>query len=293
MDNLMKSAKAFKALLKKEYIMTIGKKGKNINFKIIFTEEDFKHLSGIHKLYDLSISNMSAKKIFRSSLKGIITEEDLMKSKDYEIIKERIELLKNIEKYIDGNLLPFKWDNKKCVFKCDIIADFLMKENIEADKTVYLFLKESISLFDKGKKMKIDNIKKESAITIFKDSKDYSYLQEKYTLIKNIKVDLLNNKTKVLYDFEEEKAKKSNHIKTKYIEIEKMLIEAGYTPTERLMKDVLLINNKVKEIQSIKELRDLFNVMNKVAEDFKEQEKLEIAAEKYSKNYVEDYNIEK
>lgn len=187
MDNLKKSALAFKDLLDKEYILTVGKKGKDTTFKIIFMEEDFKHLTGLHKLKDLDISSEKAKIIFRECLSGSIKESDLETSIYYEKINDRIENIQHLERYIDGNMIPYKWDNKRCVFKCDIQGDYLLKENAKTEITAFIFLKETVSLF--SNKLKVEGIKKESGISFFRDSKDYSERQEKYTLIRSEKVD--------------------------------------------------------------------------------------------------------
>lgn len=71
-----------------------------------------------------------------------------------------------------------------------------------------------------------------------------------------------------------------------------MLIETGYTPTEKLINDIYTINENIKEIKSIQELKDLFNIINNVVEDFKEQELLEMAVEKASHKILDKNIIE-
>jgi len=52
MDNLQESAIAYEKLLNKEYLLTIGKSGSTTTIKIVFEEEEFKHLTGIQHLDD-------------------------------------------------------------------------------------------------------------------------------------------------------------------------------------------------------------------------------------------------
>lgn len=74
----------------------------------------------------------------------------------------------------------------------------------------------------------------------------------------------------------------------KNIAIEKMLFEAGFKPTDKLVKDLALINNNIKELQSITELKDMYKMLNSVIEDFKDQERLEIITEKLSQQIKEN-----
>ncbi|MEG2814239.1 MAG: PBECR4 domain-containing protein, partial [Oscillospiraceae bacterium] len=97
MDILKESATKFCELLQKEYELTLGRKGKSIQIKIVFNEEDFKHLSGIHKLKDLDISQTKASQVFKKALNNNLKENDLMKSIYYDEIKDRLENLKNLE----------------------------------------------------------------------------------------------------------------------------------------------------------------------------------------------------
>lgn len=82
-------------------------------------------------------------------------------------------------------------------------------------------------------------------------------------------------------------------IKDKYKEIEDMITEAGYVPTEKLVKSIYQLNQNMKEIHSIKELKDLYNRVNMVAEAFKHQELLEIAAGKLSMKILREKGLEK
>jgi len=116
MDSLMASAKAYEALLNKEYIMTIGRKGKSEKFKLIFTNSDFKHLAGIHKLVDLEIHLVNADAVFSFALNGTLSLENIKESIHYHEMCERMENLKNLENYLDNNMLVFKWDLRKAVY---------------------------------------------------------------------------------------------------------------------------------------------------------------------------------
>jgi hypothetical protein len=208
MDDLMASAKAYAELTNKEYIMTIGKKNQNRQFKLIFTNTDFKHLAGIHKLTDLDIHNSKADAVLNYALNGALTVEDLRISYHFNEIKERMENLKNLENYLDSNMPVFKWDTNKCGYS-RINADYVLKENVPNDRKAYIFLKEK---WDLGtvKKLKIEEIKKESAISFFLAKRDWTENQTAYTLLRNEKIDIRTNIRTVLYDFTQIKKQKES-----------------------------------------------------------------------------------
>jgi len=207
----MASAKAFKKLLNKEYIMTVAKKNKSHQFKLVFSNTDFRHLSGIQKLIDLDIHELRANALFNYALTGRVTVEDLKESIHFDEMKERMENLKNLESYLDNNMVVYKWD--KNVGKYSMInAEYILKENTPDntpdDIKTYVFLREMNSLTPK-KKVKVEEIKKESAISFFLEKIGKYEKHTFFTLLKNEKIDNAAKTRTVLYDFEEAKKAKA------------------------------------------------------------------------------------
>jgi len=130
----MASAKAYKKLLDKEYIMTITRKNHSQQFKLIFSNIDFKHLSGFHKLIDLDIHELKADALFNYALTGKLTADDLKESIHFDEMKESMENLKNLESYLDGNMSVFKWDSRKNAYS-KINAEYVLKENTKSRKS--------------------------------------------------------------------------------------------------------------------------------------------------------------
>ncbi|MCL2077033.1 MAG: PBECR4 domain-containing protein [Oscillospiraceae bacterium] len=206
MDKLKASAEAFQQLLNKEYLIKLGHRGKATEFSIVFETVNFKHLTGIHYLKDIDISDKTPKEFFIESLSGALKEKDLYESIYFDQISERLENLKNLENYLDNNMLVFKWDLRNATYS-KINADYMLKEDKPENKA-YVFLKEKSSIFGATKKLKVNEIKKESAISFFLSNKNYDKNQVQYTLLKNEKIDRSKNIRVVLYDFEEMKKKR-------------------------------------------------------------------------------------
>ena len=199
-DGLLKnSAIAFKNLLEIEYLLKIGRKGKATIFKIVFESNDFKHLTGIGKLYDLTIHKQPANIIFRNALSGEISDKDLIKSSHFREIADRLEHLKNLEYYLDNNMVVFKWD--RTTANSTIVADYMLEEKTLKKPKAYVFIKEKLGLSE-VRKLKVCDITKEGVVSFFRSDKEFSTNQVKYSLLKNEKVYKSTGVKKVLFDFE-------------------------------------------------------------------------------------------
>jgi hypothetical protein len=206
-DLIKNSAIAFKELLDKEYLLKIGRKRNVVVFRIIFENNDFKHLAGIGKLTDLPVHKMRANLVFINALNGKLTDTDLMASSSFHKITDRLEHLKNLEYYLDNNMMVFKWDRKKTSFSSNIIADYLLEEKIDNKPKAYVFLKENTSLSGKKNTLKISEIR-QSAVSFFLSKADYSAGQVKFTLLKNEKMNKITGAKELLFDFEADKYEK-------------------------------------------------------------------------------------
>jgi len=304
MEALKQSAKAFKRLLNKEYLMVITRKSNSVQFKLLFEEWDFKHLAGIHKLTDTDLYKMPAANLFNNILRDKITESDLKASIYFNEIKERMENLKNLESYLDNNMLVFKWDRNKGGYS-KVSADYVLKENIPDDKKAYVFLREKFSL-GTTKKLKVEEIKKKSAISFFLEKRDLTENQVSYTLVKNEKIDKIKNTRTVLYDLEEVKKERAAAAKAKAMLQEQLKAEnkllqaeklkaqneaiteslktnnpAAETPAKKLpghilKKRIIKIENRLKTLDE--QIRDIDTYNNYKGKGLNESEELLLAA---------------
>lgn len=70
MDKLALSALKYSELLGYEYIVVLGRKGKTRKIRIIFSEDYWFHICGLHKLEDIAFP-VRHEDIFNSVLKSI------------------------------------------------------------------------------------------------------------------------------------------------------------------------------------------------------------------------------
>ena len=111
MKDVQECAALFSKLLKKDFIFTLEG---DIRFKLFFTENNFIHLLGLHKLKDISELNTksnSAAKIYKNILSGKLSVDKIQKSAFYSLIEKRIENFQEINNMLDEG-------------KCKIIIDF-------------------------------------------------------------------------------------------------------------------------------------------------------------------------
>ncbi len=108
---------AFQKLIDIQYKITIGRKGQLINIILNFSDTEFVHLAGLHKLTDNDFfRTASRKKVFEYVLNGAVSYENLTKSKNYDFVRERIEYLEFLENMLDRNEIIFKYNSRKNLF---------------------------------------------------------------------------------------------------------------------------------------------------------------------------------
>lgn len=117
MDILKEAALAYKNLLKKEYVIVVGKNNKSRSYVLQFTSDEFKHICGLHKLKDnLDIYRSSSSALLNKIIKDKITIEDINKSKKYPEIEERIKNIAHIQEYLDNFDVIYDWEQKNSRF---------------------------------------------------------------------------------------------------------------------------------------------------------------------------------
>lgn len=257
-------------------------------YEVNFFQSNFQHLTGV---VSTDPELMKPEQFYNAAINSRLKKEEF----EY---KDKTSYLKldNLEK---GILLPLQAkmigdyiQNTKYLtldkiagsVKLTLGFDLIKKKEIAYPKT---FLIGDIRDKVVGKANKVicilgKHIAENKYDKILYTGKDIEFFNLKLTdEIKN-KIDFKN----IVFD------KSINKIPSQ-IAIENMISEAGYTPTEKLITDIHIINKNIKEIHSIEELKEIFNTVNKVVEDFKEQELLEIAADKTAQNILNKNFLEK
>lgn len=129
MKDVKECAKLYKQLLNKSYKFKLEN---GIEFTIYFSQNNFFHLIGLHKLTDLSrIANLSKTVVFKKILKGDISQKYIEKSEHYKKIENRIKYFENMLDMFD-------------ITKTKIIVDFnplLLNFDSELLRTKYILYK--------------------------------------------------------------------------------------------------------------------------------------------------------
>ncbi|MCR4718029.1 MAG: hypothetical protein K5768_00165 [Firmicutes bacterium] len=187
-DKLQRCALAFQKLIDIQYEFIIGRKGKMSKIILNFSETEFVHLAGLHKLVDNEFfRTASRKKVFDYALEGKISYDTLTKSEHFEFVKERIEYFEFLENMLDSNDIIFKYSAKRNVFSL-IQADYLLQsEHIGRD--IYIFLD------------RIEDTDLHFCRSFFpKGDKDFTAGQTKYTLLYKEKINKVTGKSEIQYD---------------------------------------------------------------------------------------------
>lgn len=173
MDILLQAAQAFEQLLKKKYIFELGKQGTLYKIDLVFTPYEFHHLAGLHKLDDIKILHKDRRLVFKEILKRKLTCDDINESSGFKSIQKRLELIVNLEHYLDTVNSIFKYDHKKNM-SSKIRAEYVMKNTSSGNEVFYFAIKEKQAYV---------------GVSLFaKDVKDYTDRQIKLKLLKKEKV---------------------------------------------------------------------------------------------------------
>lgn len=188
MDLLMECASSFQKLMDYEYKFTLGRKGKLTEIRLGFSDTDFHHLVGLHKLKDIDIARSNRSTIFRRILNGHITYNTLTKSRFFSEIQSRLHSFPNLESLLDGDQLVFRY-NKKLYPYSSIESEFLLKmgDGILLGIT-FLFLDRS-----------------EQQVYFCRsffpmERRDYTEGQMQYSLLKKEKYNLKSKQSLIQYD---------------------------------------------------------------------------------------------
>lgn len=187
-DKLQRCALAFQKLIDTQYEIIIGRKGQMSKIILNFSETEFVHLAGLHKLVDNEFfRTASRKKVFDYALDGKIDYDTLTKSENFDFVKERIEYFEFLESMLDSNEIIFKYNSKKQVFSL-IQADYLL-QSAHNSRDIYIFLD------------RLKNSDSHFCRSFFpKGDKDYTAGQSKYTLLYKKKTNKITGESEIQYD---------------------------------------------------------------------------------------------
>ena len=187
-DKLQRCALAFQKLIDTQYEIIIGRKGQTSKIILNFSETEFVHLAGLHKLVDNDFfRTASRKKVFDYVLAGKISYDALTKSENFNFVKDRIDYFEFLENMLDSNDIIFKYNSKKNIFSL-IQADYLLQSSHNS-RDIYIFL-------DRNKNSAFHFCR-----SFFpKGDKDYTVGQTKYTLLYKKKINKITGECKIQYD---------------------------------------------------------------------------------------------
>ena len=117
---------AFQGLLDYQYDFVLGRKGKTLEVRLGFSETDFHHLVGLHKLKDISIARANRQKTFQDILAGRITCDNLIRSAYVQESQIRLTAFRKIQNYLNGEQQMFRYDHRNRPGS-SIESDFLLK----------------------------------------------------------------------------------------------------------------------------------------------------------------------
>ena len=187
-DKLQRCALAFQKLIDTQYEFIIGRKGQMSKIILNFSETEFVHLAGLHKLVDNEFfRTASRKKVFDYALEGKISYDTLTKSENFDFVKERIEYFEFLENMLDRNDIIFKYNAKRNVFSL-IQADYLLQSE-HTGRDIYIFLD------------RLEDTDLHFCRSFFpKGDKDFTAGQTKYTFLYKEKINKNTGQSEIQYD---------------------------------------------------------------------------------------------
>ena len=190
-DWLRESAKAFAKLKNIRYELAIAHAGKLVELSIGFDNSHFHHIAGLHKLKDIDQLRLRRKRstavIFGEILRGKISlatieHSDFLNSK----LIERIKLAGQLERILDADNQLFSFDARYGQARFSAIpADYIITD-AGKNIAIYVFLSKD------GESCYITR-------SLFRDAKDYTEGQHRFTILHKEKVNIKAKESTVLY----------------------------------------------------------------------------------------------
>lgn len=178
MSLLLDAAIAWKRMLDKSYLITIGHRNVERNIYLAFEPVDFDHLSGIQHADDIDFKLPRRKyrgdKLMDAVISGKLDASQIEKSVNWNLIEDRLLALIQIEQILDSPFVIYEFANYKLRFHTPIRAAYcIYNESIQCG--VFLFIdKEGQRYFGKS--------------ILGKSIYDFTQNQTSWTILKKIKV---------------------------------------------------------------------------------------------------------
>jgi hypothetical protein len=193
-DWLREAAKGFARLKNIRYDLLIAHAGKTLNLSIGFDNSHFHHIAGLHKLKDIDQLRLRRKRstamIFEEIMRGKISLATIENSAFLTSkIIERIKLAGMLESIMDADNLLFSFDARYGQARFSAIpAQYVITD---ADKSIALY----VFLAADGESGYITR-------SLFRDSKDYTEGQHRFTILSKDKVNIRTKECERLFTYE-------------------------------------------------------------------------------------------
>lgn len=187
-DILYDAACAFQRLFDIRYNIVLGKKKKAQNLSVVFLDDNFHHLAGLHKLKRAyPFQALSSAKIFYQILKRGITSNTIEEDESFEKIKERLQCILHLENMLDDpKTMFFGYDKNKSFINSNLEANYLLKGYINENIVAFTFFIKSVSELYANSTFPLSNY-------------DYTRGQTQYTTLFIEKVYTKINKRNILF----------------------------------------------------------------------------------------------
>ena len=123
----------------KRFHLKAGKSGILLEFDILFTNDHFKHLLGLHKLTDIAQVRVPSSILYQRILNKEISQSEMKASLSYFFIEDRLKYFKELKAVLFSKNLMIKSLHGE--FNT-IIADFMLTRKENSYGYAHLFLKE-------------------------------------------------------------------------------------------------------------------------------------------------------
>lgn len=196
-DYLRTAAKNFAQLKNIRYDLAIAHAGKTINLSIGFDNSHFHHIAGLHKLKDIDQLRLRRRRstamIFDEIMRGKITLATIEHSAFLTPnIIERIQLAGMLESIMDADNLLFSFDSRYGQARYSAIPAEYVITDAHKNIALYVFLAE-------------DDETGYITRSLFRDAKDYTAGQHRFTILSKDKVNTKTQERTRLFTFPHQK----------------------------------------------------------------------------------------
>lgn len=171
-DIIEESRDTYADLFDKSYHFIVGKKGKSIEFDVMFSKDQYYHLMGFQYIQDNLLSVKNNKDDIFDKLADLDFRNELLNNEYFieENLAERISVIANLEELMDNCTDVYKYNPKA---GSRINADFVLKGTDQNGRSYFCIVKDDTLNFFVGK----------SAFRRSMEEKDYANGHTSYSLL--------------------------------------------------------------------------------------------------------------